>query len=132
MWTCPKCERELISPNQTHYCKKVSMESLFEGKSNELIYIFDYLLAQIIDWEDIAVSTTPNCIVFVHRQTFLVVRPMKKELEVKFYAEFYSEIFPIKKSIAYAGKYVNYIRLSSLEEVTLQVIELIRKSYLLL
>ena len=108
------------------------MESLFVGKSNELIYVFDYLLAQIVDWKDIAVSTTPNCIVFVHRQTFLVVRPMKKELEVKFYSEFYSEILPIKKSIAYAGKYVNYVRLSSLEEVTLQVIELIRKSYLLL
>ncbi len=132
MWTCPKCERELRNENQWHWCEKVSIETLFDGKAPELMYIFDALLAEIVDWQDMAVSATPNCIVFVHRQTFLIVRPMKKELDVKFYADFYSEVQPIKKSIFYSGRYANHIRLARLEEVTPQVIELIRKSYELL
>jgi len=87
MWTCPKCERDLKNPNQWHNCVKVSIDSLFEGKSEELVLVFDKLLSEIIDWENIAVSATQNCIVFVHNQTFLIIRPMKKQLDLKFYTQ---------------------------------------------
>ena len=97
MWTCPKCERELKNPNQWHNCVKVSMDSLFEGKPEELVLVFDKLLSEIIDWENVAVSATKNCIVFVHNQTFLIIRPMKKQLDLKFYSEEEQEEFPIIK-----------------------------------
>ncbi|HTH82168.1 MAG TPA: DUF5655 domain-containing protein, partial [Mucilaginibacter sp.] len=85
-WVCPKCERELKNETQTHYCAKVNLDSLFEGKSAELILTFDKLLLLIADWDDVAISTTPNCVVFVHRQTFLVIKPMKSALDIKFYS----------------------------------------------
>ena len=132
MWTCPKCERALKNPNQWLYCEKINIETLFEGKNPELVYIFDYLLSEIIDWANIAVSATPNCIVFLHRQTFLIFRPMKKELDIKFYSDYFNDVSPILKSTAVFGKYQNHIRLSNLEDVTPQVIELLRKSYELL
>lgn len=103
MWTCPKCERELRNPNQWHYCEKVNIETLFEGKNPELVYVFDYLLSEIVDWADIAVSATQNCVVFVHRQTSLIIRPTKKELDIKFYSPYFNEAPPIIKSIAYSG-----------------------------
>lgn len=83
MWICPKCERELKKENQWHNCVKVSIDSLFEGKPMELIVLFDKILAEVADWENVLVSTTQNCIVFVHRQTFLIIKPMKKELDFK-------------------------------------------------
>ena len=86
MWTCPKCERDLKNPNQWHNCVKVSINSLFEGKAAELVFVFDKLLSEIVDWKNVAVSATQNCIVFVHIQTFLIIRPMKKELDLKFYS----------------------------------------------
>jgi len=76
-YICPKCERELVSESQSHYCAKVSLDDLFKGKSDELLLLFDKLLAEIADWPDVLVGTTPNCITFVHRQTFFVIRPMQ-------------------------------------------------------
>ena len=132
MWTCPKCERELKNPNQWHNCVKVSIDSLFEGKDEELVFVFDKLLSEIMDWEHVAVSATQNCIVFVHNQTFLVIRPMKKQLDLKFYSEEIQEEFPVVKSIFYSGKYQNHIRVSKLEDVNSAVFNFIKQSYKLL
>ena len=132
MWTCPKCERELKNPNQWHNCVKVSIDSLFEGKAEELVFVFDKLLSEIIDWQNIAVSATQNCIVFVHNQTFLIIRPMKKELDLKFYSATQQEEEPILKSIFYSGKFENHIRVSKLEDLTQTVYSYIKQSYQLL
>ena len=131
-WTCPKCERELRNPKQWHNCVKVNIGDLFKNKSAELEFVFDRLLAEIIEWENIAVSATQNCIVFVHNQTFLIVRPMKTQLDFKFYSDKEQNEFPIIKSIAYSGKFENHIRVSNLGELTNEVYSFIKKSYKLL
>jgi hypothetical protein len=131
-WICPKCERELKSEKQMHYCAKVNLDSLFEGKSAELVLTFDKLLLQVADWDNIAISTTPNCVVFVHNQTFLVIKPMKVALDVKFY----STVAPIGmvpyKTYIYSGRHANHFRISKLEELTPTLIKYIRDSYELL
>ena len=132
MYSCPKCERELKNPKQWHNCVKVSIDSLFNGKAGELILIFDKLLTEIIDWQNVAVSATQNCIVFVHHQTFLIIRPMKKQLDLKFYSAKEENNLLITKSNLYSGKYENHIRLGSTEELTPKVIVLIKQSYKLL
>lgn len=132
MWTCPTCERELKNPNQWHNCVKVSIDSLFEGKSDELVLVFDKLLSEIIEWENVAVSATKNCIVFVHNQTFLIIRPMKKQLDLKFYTATEQDEFPILKSIFYSGKYENHVRVSELAELNTTIFKQIKESYLLL
>jgi hypothetical protein len=132
MWTCPKCERELKNPNQWHNCVKVSIDSLFEGKAAELVFVFDKLLSEIVDWENVLVSATQNCIVFVHHQTFLIIRPMKTALDLKFYSATQQEEDPILKSIFYSGKFQNHIRVSTLDDVTKTVYSYIKQSYQLL
>ena len=131
-WVCPKCERELLKEGQTHYCARVSVDSLFEGRPDELVLVFDKILAEVADWPDVLVSTTPNCVVFVHRKTFLVIRPMQKVLDVKFYSETAHSGPPILNSVLYAGKYVSNVRLKSLDELTPRVFNFIRQSYRLL
>ena len=131
-WICPKCERELLKENQTHYCARVSVDSLFTGKPAELVLVFDKILAEVADWEDVLVSTTPNCIVFVHRKTFLVIRPMQKVLDVKFYSDVAYTSRPIINSILYKGKYANNVRIAVLDELTPQLFKWIHQSYVLL
>ena len=131
-WTCTKCERELKNPKQWHNCVKVSINSLFEGKNLELILVFDKLLSEIIDWENVVISTTKNCIVFVHNQTFLVIRPMKKQFDLKFYSAKQQDEEPVLKSIFYSGKFQNHIRVSTLEDLTQNVFYNIKQSYNLL
>jgi hypothetical protein len=131
-WTCPKCERELLHSNQWHFCAKVSLDSLFEGRSAELILVFDKILAEVASWDDVLVSTTPNCIVFVHRHTFFVIRPMQKQLDLKFYSKTRIESPLIIKSHTNAGKCENTVRVAELTDLNPRLFEMIRESYKLL
>jgi len=128
-WICPKCERELKHKNVWHNCVKVDLNSLFEGKSKDLPFVFDKLLFEITDWKDVVISTTQNCIVFVHNKTFLIIRSVKKELDLKFYSKTEIESPLILKSILCSGKYENHIRVVSLEDRHPKILTFIRKSY---
>lgn len=132
MWTCPKCERTIKNKNQWHNCVKVDIDNLFENKPPILISIFDKLLFEIADWENVNISATKNCIVFVKSQTFLIIRPMKKVLDIKFYLSTFSDESPTHKCSEYSGKFETHIRLSDIEQVTPQVLKLIKTSYNLL
>lgn len=132
MWTCPKCERDLKNPNQWHNCVKVSIDSLFEGKATELVFVFDRMLSEIIDWENVVVSATQNCIVFVHHQTFLIIKPMRKELDLKFYSATLLENELVVKSIPYSGRFENHIRVAKLDDLEQAVFSFIKQSYNLL
>jgi len=98
-WVCPKCGREFAKENQTHYCARVSVDSLFKGKPEDLVLAFDNLLAEVADWANVIGSTTPHCIVFVHHKTFLVICPMQKVLDVKFYSQAVQTGHPIINSV---------------------------------
>ena len=132
MVECPNCGRELRSLNQWHNCVTTTVDGLFEGKNPDLVLLFDKILAEVSDWDNVSVSTTQNCIVFVHRQTFLIIRPMTKVLDLKFYSEKMIEDDLVKKSVAYSGRYENHIRLTPAEEINSKVFTYLRKSYELL
>ena len=127
--TCPKCERVIKNPNAWHYCYKQNIDVLFINKPEVLSYLFDKILEHIIDWENVAVSATKNCIVFVSSQTFLVVKPMKNSLNIKFYLPTQSDEFPIYKSGVYSGKFEHYISVSALEDINPKLINFIKSSY---
>jgi hypothetical protein len=131
-WICPKCERELKTPKHPHYCAKVSVDSLFMGKDIELSLVFDKILAEVADWEDVLVSTTPHCIVFVHRRTFLVIRPMKKFLDVKFYSETMLHGNLIVKSTGSEGKFENHVRVATADDLKPALFGYLQQSWRLL
>lgn len=128
-WTCPKCDRELPWTDYRHYCQRVSLDSLFEGRSEELILVFDKILAEVADWPKVLISTTPNCIVFYRRTGFLVIRPMKKWLDLKFYTKTAPKDKLILRSKATGNKFENHIRLTNLDELVPKVFVYLREAY---
>ena len=128
-WICPKCERELPWADYRHYCQRVSLDSLFEDRSEELILVFDKILAEVADWPKVVISTTPNCIVFYRRVGFLIIRPMKKWLDIKFYSKVMHPEKPVVKSVAAGHKFENHIRLSSIAELKPGIFKYLRESY---
>jgi hypothetical protein len=129
MWTCPSCERDLLRENQWHICVKADLDSLFEGKPKELEFMFDKILAEVVEWDGVIVSNTKKCVMFVHRQTFLVIRPMSKFLDVQFYSREELPCPPFFKSTKVSKKYENHFRISTLEEVSPFLIKHLRNSY---
>lgn len=127
--TCPKCLRPLSKPNSWHYCQRISIDSLFEGKPPELKGVFDALHNKIGKWEGVMASATKTCVVFVAGKTFLVAKVMKRELDLKFVLPEENDDFPIYKTARYGNKLEHYIRLESVEDLDGDVLRFIRKSY---
>ena len=46
MWTCPECEQQFIHANQYHSCNDQTVDSFFEGKSDEIIELFQYFIKE--------------------------------------------------------------------------------------
>ena len=128
-WTCPKCERELPWADFRHYCKRVSLDTLFEGRSEELVLVFDKILAEVADWPKVLISTTPNCIVFYRRTAFLIIRPMKKWLNLKFYTKTVQKDKLVIRSKASGNKFENHVRLNNLDALIPKVFVLLREAY---
>lgn len=126
---CPKCERPLTKEKSWHYCKQISIDSLFTDKPKELTVLFDKLLAEVGSWPGISASATKTCVVFIAAKTFLVVKVMKTELDLKFVLPVESDDFPIYKRAAYGNKLEHYIRLRDIEDLDGDVFRFIRQSY---
>ena len=123
------CERDLLKENHWHICVKADLDSLFEGKPKELEFMFDKILAEVVEWDGVIVSNTRKCVMFVHRQTFLVIRPMSKFLDLQFYSKEEQLCPPFFKSTKVSKKFENHIRISSLEELSSLLLKHIRNSY---
>lgn len=129
---CPKCNRTVRSINSFHYCKQVALDDLFINKPDEVLLVFDRLLEQVSALEDVEISGTKNCVVFVRNKTFLVIKPMTKCLEIKFYSEkFIFDDEDIYKCELCGSRYEVVIRIKNENELKQKHFEYFKNSYLI-
>src|ERR671913_1941465 len=126
-FVCPKCDRPLTKENSWHYCKKISIDDLLKNKPSELVAVFDKLMAEVGSWEGVSASATKACIGFITSKTFLVVKVMKNELDLKFVLPKESDEFPIYKKQVYEKKVEHFIRLRDEGDLDSDVFRLIRQ-----
>tara|TARA_R110002049_G_scaffold20846_4_gene76605 strand:- start:668 stop:1000 length:333 start_codon:yes stop_codon:yes gene_type:complete len=105
------------------------MGELFLGKPDEMVLAFDALLQTTSSWSPNSVGTATHSIVFTNSKAWLIVKPMKTVLDIKFY---YHEEIPsdrFHKISNYFGKYAHHIRVSDAEQLDNEFFELIKKGY---
>jgi Domain of unknown function (DUF5655) len=129
--SCPACKRILRNPKTYHYCKQVNIDDLFQNKSDEILLVFDRLLQIVGEWVDVEISGTKNCVVFVKNKTFLVVKPMTKCLEIKFYASEYIEDEELYKCQLWNSKYEGIVRIKDETELKTKYFNYFKNSYLI-
>lgn len=127
--TCPKCDRPLTKPHQWHYCKKISVDDLLVGKPQSVSILLYGLIDLVGRWDGVSYSATKSCVVFLTTKTFLVVKVMKNELDLKFTLPAETDEFPIYKMATYGKKLEHYIRLRDEEDLDNDVQRLLFKSY---
>jgi hypothetical protein len=128
---CPSCQRVLRNVNAWHYCKQVAIDDLFLNKPDEVLLAFDRLLEAVAAWDDVEVSATKNCIVFVRNKTFLVAKPMTKCLEIKFYSNEVIEDEDLHKCQPWNSKFEGIIRVQTEHELKSTFFNYIKSSYLM-
>ena len=126
---CPKCNRKLRNINAWHYCAKVSIDDLFADKSDEILLVFDEILQRVSTWDNVDVSATKNCVVFVKNKPFLVIKPMTKFIEIKFHALEPIEDEDLHKCIIWNGKYEGIFRLQNTQQLNNKIFNFIKESY---
>lgn len=131
-WKCSVCERTLKLPNQWHCCVKRELDEVFANKDPKLLFLFDQILSGVFDWEQVQVSATKNCIVFIAAQTFLVIKPMRHQLNIKFYLDREDRSGPVFKIGRYGRHFEHHVRVADMEDVDTRLMSYIRASYQLL
>ena len=126
MWNCPKCNRNFKVQNQGHFCSTKDIGELFLKKPDELVVAFVLILQHIINWEPNTFGPSINTIVFTSKITWLIIRPMTKFLDIKFYAEFDLESELIHKSTPYGKKTGYHIRISDESQLTSGFFDLLK------
>lgn len=127
--TCPKCNRPLSRANAWHYCEEVDIDSLFLDKPDEVVLCFDTIFREVSEWEGAAYSATKNCIVFLHNKTFLVIKPMKKWLEVKFMSARPIDEERLHKQYQRGKRFEGVFRFEFEEQIDPKYFQLFRKSF---
>jgi len=129
MWTCPKCERRFKVTNQSHMCVDKTIDDIFMEVSDHLVLAFDAIFRVVMEWEPTTAGASVHAVVFTNQRAWLIIKPMSKELDVKFYygEPIDSDIF--KRIAEYKGKYAHHIRIKDEIEVTPEVMDLLRKGW---
>jgi hypothetical protein len=85
-WTCPRCGRRFVKPNQAHSCRRVDVESHFTGKPPELRRLFGLLTMALEREGPLRVDAVPASIHLVSGYHFAGVRVRRDHLRVGFLA----------------------------------------------
>lgn len=129
MWTCPKCHRRFKSTNQSHMCTTKDVGEIFMKSTDELVLAFDRIMTEVLQWEPCYMGASTKSVVFTNAKAWLIIKPMKKELDVKFYHSDKIESDLVKKHTDYRNKFAHHIRVASEEEITQKHFELLRMGY---
>lgn len=128
---CPNCKRSIPNLNSYHYCKEVAIDELFLKKSDEVVLVFDRLLEHLSTYENVEISATKNCIVFVRNKTFVVAKPMTKCLEIKFYSNEPIDDAELYKCHLWSSKFESIIRIANESQIRPKHFQYFKNSYLI-
>ena len=128
---CPHCERKLRNIKAWHYCKKVDIDELFVDKPDEIVLVFDAIMQQVSQWENVEASATKNCIVFVRNKTFLVLKPMKKFLEAKFHSDMPLDDERLHKTTMWNKRHEGVFRFENEQQLSNHFFQYVKNSYLI-
>lgn len=130
MWTCPKCSRIFQKKGQAHSCKKVPLESHFEGKEAAK-KLYDFLLKKIkTKVGPVKEISLPCCVHLFGKYDFIAILPKKDSLELRFILDKklknkrFSNIVPMS---GISIKYCLYI--SSPQEIDQELLDWLKQSY---
>lgn len=129
MWTCPNCNRNFATTNQSHTCSSRTVGEIFMDKPDQLVLIYAAILEGTETWKPNSIGAAKHAVVFTNKKAWLIIKPMSKVLDIKFYTGHEVVDKLIHKSTLYYGKYAHHIRFDEPEQLTADFFKLIRQGF---
>ncbi len=129
MWQCPTCERLFKNTNQVHMCTRKDIGELFLDKPDELVLAYDDIIQHIKHWKPFSQGASVHSIIVTSKKAWLILKPMKKELDVKFYTDQPIASDRVKKITEYRNKFAHHIRISHPLQVDQEVFNLLKEGF---
>jgi len=107
-------------------CVDHTIDDIFADVSDSLVLAFDAIFSTVMSWTPITAGASVHAVVFTNKKAWLIIRPMSKTLDVKFYNDEPVDSDAFKKITEYKGKYAHHLRIADASEVTDEVFDLLR------
>lgn len=129
MWTCEKCNRVFQKENQSHICVVRDAGELFVDKPDSLVMAWHVLTELLMEWQPNVYSPVTKSIVYTSKKAWLIVKPMKSKLELKFYYHSIIEHERIVRCRPQMKKIACFIHLQHENQVDEELLELLRMGF---
>ncbi len=129
MYTCPKCKRKFEKDNQSHMCVVKEVDDLFVKSTDELVMAYDTLRYIVMEWQPNYEGAAKHSVVFTNKKAWLIVKPMKSALDVKFYHDQVIDSGAIHSTSEYGGKFAYHLRIRNADDINREVMDLLKMGY---
>ena len=131
MWVCPVCRRSFKRKEQSHSCRLISKESLFERRPPELKRIYKKIVSEVKKFGDYREETLPPDVIFFKtKSTFLGVKAKKDHLEIEFFLEKLENMPPVAKYLQTSKhRVVHLVPVDQPEDINKQLVNWMKRSY---
>jgi len=129
MWTCPKCDRIFQKHNQSHICVKKDVGELFVDRPDELVLAWDKLHQSLMEWKPQAFAATTKSIVYTSKKAWLIIRPHKRFIDLRFYHSVEQNSPRIRRKVDYQNKFAHHIKVEHEDQIDGELIDLLREAF---
>ncbi|MEO0470677.1 MAG: DUF5655 domain-containing protein [Bacteroidota bacterium] len=110
-------------------CVLREVGELFLDKPDEMVLAYDDVLQIISKWQPNTWGASVSSIVFTSKKAWLIIKPMKKWLDIKFYHDEEIRSDFIAKVSRFGKKHAYHIRVSRPEELNEEIFELLKMGF---
>lgn len=107
----------------------VEVGELFIGKPDTLVLAYDDIVQKVADWQPNSIGASRHSIVMSSGKAWLIIKPMKTALDLKFYYREQLDSYRLKNVYTMGKKYAHHIRVHTPEELDAEVFRLLKKGF---
>ena len=132
LWTCPRCGRRFVNPNQSHACGRYSVEDHLESASPLVATLFEQFVELVGNCGEMIIEASKTSISFKSPGLVAVVHLQKQGIKVGFWLPRRIDHARIIRSEAILPQeYVHDVRVTSLDDLDEQLKNWLCEAYAL-
>ncbi len=130
LWRCPTCRRSFANRNQTHFCGRHTLAEHFAGKPKAIATTYRAFVSALRDLGPVKILPEKTRIAFQVRMSFAQLTPRRQWIDGHLVLARPTPAACIRKIESFSRRnHVHYFRLASVEDITPELVALMRDAY---